>query len=243
MFEINRKDFGAFVAQLRKEKGLTQKALADRLYISDKAISKWETGVSIPDTALLVPLAEILGVSVTELLMCRRIPPKPMDTAAVETLVKTAIAYPQPRQSRRQYLLPYLLSVALGFGGLMLMEGQPSESAAVSLVLGVVFGAYFCFFAQRELPAYYDKNRIHTLSDGFFRMNIPGIRFTNRNWPYILRVGRWWSHVFTAAVPLLCAALYRLEVPHRLRWEQGILLTAALGGLFLPLYWVGKKYE
>ena len=46
MFEIDKQKFGSFVSQLRKEKGLTQKDLAQKLYISDKAISKWETGVS-----------------------------------------------------------------------------------------------------------------------------------------------------------------------------------------------------
>ncbi len=46
MFVIDKEKFGAFVAQLRKEKGLTQKEVAERLYVSDKAVSKWETGVS-----------------------------------------------------------------------------------------------------------------------------------------------------------------------------------------------------
>lgn len=46
MFEIDKQKFGAFVAMLRKEKGLTQKEMAKLLYISDKAVSKWETGVS-----------------------------------------------------------------------------------------------------------------------------------------------------------------------------------------------------
>lgn len=46
MYEVDKQKFGPFVSQLRKEKGLTQKDLADRLYISNKAISKWETGVS-----------------------------------------------------------------------------------------------------------------------------------------------------------------------------------------------------
>ena len=59
MFEIDKQRFGKFVAELRKEKGVTQKELAKELFISDKAISKWETGVSIPDTALLVPLAKL----------------------------------------------------------------------------------------------------------------------------------------------------------------------------------------
>ena len=46
MYELDKTKFGAFVAQLRKEKQYTQKELAARLMISDKAISKWETGVS-----------------------------------------------------------------------------------------------------------------------------------------------------------------------------------------------------
>ena len=73
MFEIDKEKFGALISELRKEKGYTQKELAQQLYVSDKAVSKWETGNSIPDTSLLIPLAELLGVSVTELLMCERV--------------------------------------------------------------------------------------------------------------------------------------------------------------------------
>ena len=88
MFTIDKQAFGAFVAQLRREKGLTQKELARELYVSDKAVSKWETGASIPDTALLVPLAELLGVTVTELLLCRRqVDQAPMDARTVEDVV------------------------------------------------------------------------------------------------------------------------------------------------------------
>lgn len=47
MYELDRKKFGAFVSELRKEKGYTQKDLAQKLLISDKAISKWETGDSL----------------------------------------------------------------------------------------------------------------------------------------------------------------------------------------------------
>ena len=46
MYKIDKQKFGAFIASLRKEKKLTQKDLAQKLYISDKAVSKWETGVS-----------------------------------------------------------------------------------------------------------------------------------------------------------------------------------------------------
>ena len=47
MYELNKIAFGSFLAQLRREKGMTQKELAACLYVSDKAVSKWERGVSI----------------------------------------------------------------------------------------------------------------------------------------------------------------------------------------------------
>ena len=73
MYELDREKFGSFIARLRKEKGYTQKELAEKLSISDKAVSKWETGKSLPDISLLVPLADIMEVTVTELLEARRI--------------------------------------------------------------------------------------------------------------------------------------------------------------------------
>lgn len=67
-YRIDLERFGIFVTQLRSEKGMTQKALADKLYVSNKAVSKWENGLSLPDIGLLEPLAEILEVTVAELL-------------------------------------------------------------------------------------------------------------------------------------------------------------------------------
>lgn len=60
--------FGEFLYQLRKEKGITQSELADKLDITNKAVSKWETGESFPETAQLVPISKIFGVTVDELL-------------------------------------------------------------------------------------------------------------------------------------------------------------------------------
>ena len=60
---------GKFISQMRKEKGLTQKQLADMLRISDKTISKWETGRGLPEVSFMLPLCEILGISVNELLL------------------------------------------------------------------------------------------------------------------------------------------------------------------------------
>ena len=64
---------GRFIAELRKQKGFTQKELAEKLMVTDKAISRWETGKGLPDTSLLKPLGDVLGVSITELLSGKRI--------------------------------------------------------------------------------------------------------------------------------------------------------------------------
>ena len=59
---------GAVIRALREGKGLTQEALAEKIHVSGKAVSKWETGKGFPDISLLEPLSEALGISVTELL-------------------------------------------------------------------------------------------------------------------------------------------------------------------------------
>ena len=72
----NRK-IGAFIAERRKESGLTQQALADRLGLTNKAVSKWETGDGLPDITILPALAENLGVTVDEILAGERRPKMP----------------------------------------------------------------------------------------------------------------------------------------------------------------------
>ena len=65
---MNQYVTGAVIRELREQKRLTQAQLAEQLFVSDKAISKWENGKGYPDISLLSPLAEALGVSVAELL-------------------------------------------------------------------------------------------------------------------------------------------------------------------------------
>ena len=63
---------GTTIRSLREDKGMTQEKLAERIHVSAKAVSKWETGKGFPDISLLEPLAEALGISVLELLSgCR----------------------------------------------------------------------------------------------------------------------------------------------------------------------------
>ena len=250
MHQINKEEFGAFVAQLRKEKGLTQKDLAQKLFVSDKAVSKWETGASIPDTALLLPLAELLGVTVTELLMGRRLPPSvpPLDNAQVEDLVKTAIAYPGSRPSRNTrpvWALAFCSALLMGAAGFFTCHSRNIAAANLrtGLLLSSIFGAYFCFFAPLRLPSYYDQNRISFFSHGPVRMNIPGVTFNNSNWLYILLVCRLWACLSLVLLPLVYLFGGILFPLFWASAELYVFLLLFLGGLFLPLVIVGKKHQ
>ena len=66
---MEQEKIGQFIAELRKEKGLTQKKLAEQLNITDKAVSKWECGYSLPDNSVMLNLCDILGISVNELII------------------------------------------------------------------------------------------------------------------------------------------------------------------------------
>lgn len=80
----------SFIVELRKGKNLTQKALAEQLGITDKAVSKWERGLSCPDISLLAALSEILGVTTGELLNGERAnEPAP----EIETVIETTLHY------------------------------------------------------------------------------------------------------------------------------------------------------
>ncbi len=59
---------GNIIYRYRKQKGLTQEKLAEQLHISAKAVSKWERGLSFPDISLLIPLSEVLDISLYDLL-------------------------------------------------------------------------------------------------------------------------------------------------------------------------------
>lgn len=65
---MNQIDTGKFIAGCRKEKGLTQAQLAEKPSITDRAVSKWETGKCMPDSSIMLELCRILDVSVNELL-------------------------------------------------------------------------------------------------------------------------------------------------------------------------------
>lgn len=252
MLNIDKQKFGTFVAMLRKEKGITQKELAEQLFISDKAVSKWETAVSVPKIDLLIPLANILGVTVTELLMCQRMEQdNTLSTTQVEQVVQTAISYSDEEQTRAYHskskwglicifsLIAACLEMLLSY-----MSGHITTGLIVSMSLSTIFGIYFCFFAKEKLPVYYDENRICVYTDGLFEMNLPGLSFNNSNWGRILKVVRIWAISLMLVYPIISYIETILFTGIRLMIvDLFFALLLALGGLFIPTYIVGKKYE
>ena len=102
MDSINMEKFGDFVAELRKAHGLTQKELGEKLFVTDKTVSKWERGLSLPNVALLLPLSEVLGVTVTELLRGERTEGETLPVTEVEHLLTSSITLSAEEQRVRK---------------------------------------------------------------------------------------------------------------------------------------------
>ena len=84
---MNQTEIGKFIARCRKEKKLTQVQLAEKLNITDRAVSKWETGKSMPDSSIMLELCEILGITVNELLSGEEIDMESYEKKADENLI------------------------------------------------------------------------------------------------------------------------------------------------------------
>ena len=110
---MEQQKLGSFIAALRKEKGWTQRELADCLNVTDKAVSKWERGLGFPDIKTIEPLAEALGVSVLEIMRAERIEEERIDMGSADEAVSSVIdtALYQRKIERRNMII--LLSAAL----------------------------------------------------------------------------------------------------------------------------------
>ena len=107
---MNNKKTGDFISTVRKELGYSQKELAEKLNITDKAVSKWETGRSAPDVSMLLPISEILEVSVTEILKGERINQREISTKSDEIIVTTL------KKSKLKVLISLILVIVIIIG-------------------------------------------------------------------------------------------------------------------------------
>ena len=87
---MEKKTLGIMIAERRKASGMTQAELAEKMGITDKAVSKWERDISYPDISTLPHLAEVLGVSIDELMTCRT--PSSEEMKSKDKIICRAIA-------------------------------------------------------------------------------------------------------------------------------------------------------
>lgn len=109
---MNQEKIGKFIAELRKENNMTQLELADKLGITDRAISKWENGRGMPDVSLLKPLCEILGISVNELLSAQKLNCDEQQEKFEENIVNT-IDYTNRKIKKTEKITIIFLSLLL----------------------------------------------------------------------------------------------------------------------------------
>lgn len=103
---MDYKKIGNFIATERKAKNLTQSKLANKLFVSEKTISKWENGNGLPDTSLLIKLCEILEVNLNELLSGERLSDDNYKENAEENLSKLMI---EKKDNRMKLIISFLV--------------------------------------------------------------------------------------------------------------------------------------
>lgn len=105
---------GKFIAECRKEKKLTQAQLAEKLSITDRAVSKWETGKSMPDSSIMLELCKILGITVNELLSGEKVNMDSLEKRADENLI--ALKRKDENNIARNVVISVLYSITLLIG-------------------------------------------------------------------------------------------------------------------------------
>lgn len=111
---MKQTEIGKFIAKCRKEKKLTQAQLAEKLNITDRAVSKWETGKSMPDSSIMLELCEILEITVNELLSGEKISMESYEKKADENLI--VLKRKDENNMTKNVIISILFSVTLLIG-------------------------------------------------------------------------------------------------------------------------------
>ena len=128
---MNQEKIGKFIAIIRKEKKLTQKNLADKLGITDRAISKWENGKSLPDLSLLKPLCDTLDITINELLSGEFIKENKKEDKLEDNIVN-AINYDKKRMNLYELIFQSFIII---FGILIFIMTMSIPPGAVNFYL------------------------------------------------------------------------------------------------------------
>lgn len=119
-----QENIGAFIQKMRRENEMTQKELADILHISDKTISKWETGKGVPDVSYMGDLCAALHISINELLSGEKLPPEEYPKKAEDNMLYLLQENHETKKQNRWSLIVGGVLLVLGVSGLFLISGS-----------------------------------------------------------------------------------------------------------------------
>ena len=139
---MDQKKIGLFLKELRKEKGMTQGQLAEHLNMSDRTVSRWETGTTLPDLSVLIELADFYHVDIREIIDGER-KSEPMNNEMKETLIKAAQYAEEDKQTHLNQMHKIISALISGFGCFLILSAFtvfPSESGwgAKFAILGAI---------------------------------------------------------------------------------------------------------
>ena len=151
---------GKFIASCRKEQGFTQSALAEKLGISDRAVSKWETGKSMPDSGIMLELCDFLKINVNELLSGERIMVESYDKRTEENLLamKREIEEKNRQLLRTEYFIVFpavLAGIVLVFVASFIAMPVWLRGAILTLALVMIFAVTFIAVGIEQKAGYY----------------------------------------------------------------------------------------
>ena len=128
---------GQFIKACRKEKALTQREVADKLNISEKTVSKWETGNGLPEVGLMLPLCELLEISVNELLSGERLDEKKYFEKAEQNIMSLIQEKAEAKKKLIIALIVAFVTIAAGLT-IILLAALLEMPTWLKIVLGIV---------------------------------------------------------------------------------------------------------
>ena len=160
---------GKFIAECRKKVGLTQMQLAERLAITDRAVSKWETGKAMPDSSIMLELCDILGISVNELLSGEKIIMENNDKKNEQLLLE--MAKELERKNKTIWISMWVIMsvsiIALLAGvliaGFLIPEGVWQLVAIIGIVVIFLIPCFYALKLEISVGAYKCKNCGHEI--------------------------------------------------------------------------------
>ena len=157
---------GKFISSKRKERNITQSELAEKLYITDRAISKWENGICLPDVSTMPMLCEILGITINDLFSGEVVDMNNNEKKLEENLLEmTRLKEEKDRQLLRQEIYIGFISVMILLGGISIATLINMSDISRGIIIGIssILFLIGMFNALRieQIAGYYECSNCH----------------------------------------------------------------------------------